>query len=80
MRLSRLKRILICVDQFLNVVIFDGDSDETVSARAYREQQTPKWAWRMAMLDRMFFWEVNHCEESFKWELARRDMPPAYRG
>lgn len=67
------KRVLIWIDQGANVLLLGGWPDETISARAWREQ------WRIRpWIDRLFFWEPNHCEESYKWELARKDLPRGY--
>lgn len=65
--------MLICVDQLVNVFLFNGCPDETLSARAWREQ------WKIRpLIDQLFFWETSHCEESYKWEQARRDLPHSY--
>ena len=73
------KNVLIWLDQGANTIVFGGSPDETVSARCYRQRSIPKWAWRMKFLDRVFFWQTNHCEESFKWEYGRKDMPLVYQ-
>ena len=67
------KRVLIWVDQGANVILLGGWPDETISARAWREN----WRIRPA-IDRLFFWESNHCQASYEWELARRDLPRGY--
>lgn len=67
------KRVLISIDQLANVVVFDGSPDETLSARAWREQ------WKIRpWIDRLFFFEADHCQASYEWERDRRDLPSSY--
>lgn len=73
MKLGYLKRVLISIDQLANVVLFNGWPDETLSARAWREQ----WKIRF-LIDQAFFWEKDHCRQSYLWEQARDDMPKDY--
>ena len=68
------KQVLVALDQLGNVVLFDGWADETISARAYREN----WP-SMKYIDKLFFWEEDHCKQSFYSEMRRMQLPPAYR-
>lgn len=62
------KRVLIAADRLANT-IFCGRVGETLSSRAYRE------GWRIRpLIDGVFFWEVNHCEESYKWDRDNKDF------
>lgn len=67
-------RVLIGVDQLVNIAFWDGEPDETISARAYREKRL-RLMWE---LDRLFFWQSEHCRECYQWELDRRDLPSDY--
>ena len=73
MKLGYTKRVLIGIDQLANVILFNGWPDETLSARAWREQ----WQLRF-LIDGIFFWQRAHCEQSYIWEQARKDLPKDY--
>jgi hypothetical protein len=62
MRPSRYTRTLEALSQLINVVLFDGDSDEMLSSRAYREHWT-RVEW---FLDSIL--GKGHCREAFEWE------------
>lgn len=69
-----IKQLLIAVDQFINV-LFGGWADETISSRLYRtESRAVKY------IDRIFFWEKEHCRQSYLSELSRKQFPPEFRG
>lgn len=68
-----LKNLLIGIDQVFNC-IFMGWSDETFSSRCYRE--FPKL---VPFLDTIFFFDPNHCEESYRSERERRQFPVELR-
>jgi len=54
------------LSQTLNVLIYNGSPDETVSGRSYREGSAGNQVWerRRKVIDRLFFWEKNHCRQS----------------
>lgn len=76
------KNILIGLDQTLNCVIKLSDGygtpDEMLSARAWRlREQHPalrKW------IDRLFFWDANHCQECYEIEQQKLQFVPELRG
>ena len=68
-----MQQILIAIDQLLNTLL-GGMADETLSARAWREQS----AW-VAVIDMLFFWQDNHCLRSYEAEMQRKQMPKEYR-
>ena len=70
----RLKQILIAIDQLANAMI-GGWADETLSSRAWRENRMRL----VAFIDRLFFWDANHCEECFNIEMNREQFPAIYR-
>ena len=76
-----MKQVLIAIDQFINTLCFwlPGGcwADETLSARAWRIRgEYPRLhVW----LDRLFFWDDNHCEESYESERLRLQAPPELR-
>lgn len=76
-----MKQFLIALDQTINTLIWiDGDgfgfADETLSARAWRMRNQSD-AWRV--IDFLFFWDPNHCQESYESELLRKQLPNHYR-
>lgn len=72
-------RVRICFSQLINVVCCNGDPDEMLSARAYRMQHVSRrWAMVRRTFDRMFFWQIDHCHQSYQWEHSRVDIDPEY--
>ena len=69
-----MKQILIAIDQLANAAT-GGWADETLSSRAWREKRTRL----VAFIDRLFFWEKNHCEASYISERERLHLPPEFR-
>ena len=72
MRRSRLARLGTCASQAWNVLWFDGNPDETVSARSWREgmlQGNAKWKARRKRINR-WFREPDHCRRSHEIDLA----------
>ncbi|HEV7458242.1 MAG TPA: hypothetical protein VGN96_15835 [Roseococcus sp.] len=59
----------------LNLLLFNGSPDETLSGRAYRQgvlQQPPsrRWAAYVRWIDRAFFWQPGHCRQSHEQDRA----------
>lgn len=72
------KKVLIAVDQLANALL-SGWPDETLSSRAYRWEQNGMRSWPRRFIDRLFFWESNHCRESYRSEREGRQLPPELR-
>ena len=72
------KKILIAADQFMNAM-FDGWPDETLSSRAFRWEQNGVRKWPRIMIDCLFFWESEHCFQSYLSEREGRQLPPELR-
>jgi hypothetical protein len=72
----------IAVDQLLNTWVSMGGegrgfADETLSARAYRLREVaPQWERR---INRLIFWQPDHCKGAHQSELERKHLPVAYR-
>ena len=66
-------QFLVAVDQLINT-IFGGWADETLSSRAWRHQN-----WQYRFIDRLFFWQKDHCKSSFESEQNRLQLPPEFR-
>ena len=76
---TQIKRILIWLDQGINVVLFFGYQDETLSSRAYRRcRDKNKCIWKN-VIDTLLFFDKNHCYESYQSEVLNRHLPPEFR-
>lgn len=73
---QRLYQILIALDQLANTLIWWGGeswADETLSARAYREQLLVRH-----LINGLFF-DRDHCFDSYRAERLRSQLPEEYR-
>lgn len=79
--LNYVKRVLVSLDQAVNVIILFGREDETVSARCWRLRTVFPWniARRLIDLVALLFRDKNHCEESYQSELQGKQLPKEYR-
>lgn len=73
-----LKRIAIDLGSLgsraLNAFLFGGSTAQTTSARAYIEaRHDPRWARRRDLIDRICFWEDDHCARSWRLEVERAE-------
>lgn len=75
-----MKQVLIAVDQLINTLLA-GHADETLSSRAHRmrEKHHPYWGWTANAIDRLFFWQADHCQQSYESERRRAHLPPSVR-
>lgn len=81
-----MKQSLIAVDQLINTLVWSeaegwGHADETLSARAWRlGKRYPKtWGRFQATVDAVFFWQPEHCYDSYLAEKDRKQLPREYR-
>ena len=79
--MSIFRNILIGLDQTLNCCFrLDGEwgqPDESLSARAFRvREKHPGWA---KWINRVFFWQENHCAAAYRTEVIRAHLPNEYR-
>lgn len=72
------KQVLIALDQFVNTLC-NGWADETLSSRCWRWELNGKRSWPRKLVDALFFWDKNHCRESYESELKRLQSPPELR-
>lgn len=73
------KQFTIAFDQLLNTLT-GGWCDETLSARCYRLQHKHRIArYSMIAIDALFFWQDNHCFDSYINEMHRKHLPIEYR-
>jgi hypothetical protein len=69
--------LAIGFDQLLNVV-FHGQPDETLSARAHRKHLDGRSGWRNA-INWIFFWQADHCLGAYLEEVRRHQYPTHYQ-
>ena len=79
--MSPLKNFLIGIDQAINALVKLSDGygypDEMLSARAWRlREQHPRLR---RGIDRLFFWDKDHCQECYDIEANRAQFPEIYR-
>ena len=72
------KAVLIAADQLVNALLA-GWPDETLSSRAWRWEQNGVRSWPRRFIDRLFFWEEQHCQQSYISEREGRQIPPELR-
>ena len=62
---SRIKRLLLVIDQLGNVLFWNGSQDETISSHIHRRIESGTATWfdkKLCCLLKKF--ESNHCEKS----------------
>ncbi|MFZ5762822.1 MAG: pseudouridine synthase [Thermodesulfobacteriota bacterium] len=74
-----MKQLAIAMDQLLNALC-GGWADETLSARMWRHRTLPGWRQARKIVDQLFFWQPNHCYQSWVNEKERKQLPRDYRG
>lgn len=72
------KSVFIAADQLVNALLA-GWPDETLSSRAWRWEQNGVRSWPRRFIDRLFFWEKQHCFQSYQSEREGRQLPPEFR-
>ena len=72
-------QVAIALDQLCNALA-GGWADETFSARCWRLRNNGKgWALARAFVDAVFFFDPEHCKESYESERTGRQLPPELR-
>ena len=62
---SRIKRLLLVIDQLVNVLFWNGSQDETISSHIHRRIESGTATWfdkKLCCLLKKL--ESNHCEKS----------------
>lgn len=73
-----MKQILIAFDQLCNTLL-GGMADETLSARAYRLEKERNRPWPRRIIDAIFFFDPQHCQQSYGSEVLRKQLPKGYK-
>ena len=70
--------LAIAIDQLFNA-IFCGEPDETLSSRAYRLDKERGKKLPRFLIDTLFFFDKDHCYQSYLSEIERKQLPPQMR-
>jgi hypothetical protein len=79
--LARFAEMLIAAgSRVVNAAVFGGSTHQTLSARAFIDGMTsPKWAKRRSVIDRVFWFQPDHCKTAWAAEVtaARKTLARA---
>lgn len=80
---ERILNVLIAIDQLVWVLITlgKGSPDETMSAAAWRLEKEGKLGGKIfrPIIDKIFFFDPNHCEGAHRAELRRAQLHHSYK-
>lgn len=74
-----IKNVFIWIDQGINTIILFGYPDETLSSRFYRLHRDGICKYPMIILDKILFFDKNHCYNSYLSEKLNRQLPSEFR-
>lgn len=58
--------------RLVNLIIFNGTMHQTLSARTHTEAHFDEgWKRQEEIINKIFFWEPNHCEKAWEDEVCR---------
>ena len=60
-------RVFDTLSQLLNVWLLNGDANESISGRSYREG----WTVAVLVIDTLLFFDRDHCRNAYLADLAR---------
>lgn len=66
-------QVLVALDQLVNTLC-GGMADETLSSRAHRRRLRGKPCLANA-IDKLFWWQEEHCKTAYESEMARQHLP-----
>ena len=67
---QQLPRIAAWGSQGVNCNLLGGHQDQTVSARAYLNRNRRGWRVAYRALNAVFFWQEDHCRDSWLADVA----------
>ena len=73
-----LRHNLTALTQLLNTLL-GGYPDESTSSRAHRQQHKLRWRVARRVINGLFFWQADHCEQAYLEELRYRQTDPDIR-
>lgn len=68
--MSYLTRVAAWLSQGINCVLLNGSPDQTVSARAYLNKDIEPWTSAYHFINKLFFWQNNHCKKSYEADVS----------
>lgn len=74
-----LKNILIALDQFLGVLFLRTEPDMTISAQAWLWHIQGKRSWPYRFINWLFWFQPNHCQDSYESERKGSHLPEELR-
>lgn len=74
-----LKNVMIALDQALGVILLNNEPDMTISAQAWLWHIQGKRSWPYRLIDKIFWWQPNHCLESYRSEENGSQLPEELR-
>lgn len=73
-------RLALAIDQLLNVLICNGEPDETMSSAAYRMERDGRfWGFMRPVIDALFWFQTDHCRKAYESELLRLQYAAEFR-
>ena len=75
---------LLLIDQAFGLLVSTahkekGWADLCLSANAYRWEQANVRKFYRVWIDRLFFWQKEHCKASYEYEVQHKHLPPDMR-
>jgi len=67
---TQLRRIAAWLSQGVNCILLGGHHDVTVSARAYLSRNRRGWRLVYRVANAVFFWQDDHCRDSYLADVA----------
>ena len=75
-----LLRLLLAIDQLLNVLICNGEPDETASSACWRMERDGRfWGFMRPVIDRLFWFQPGHCQRAYEAELLRQQYADEFQ-
>lgn len=69
-----LQKLFLLLSALGNVLFFDGDAEESISARAWRQRKDSVWGARRERIDRALRrFGADHCRRVHNAQIARED-------
>lgn len=65
-RPNKFIRVFDAISQLCNVLFLDGDANESMSGRSFRQS----W-WSEKLINYLVFWEKDHCRLAYYADLER---------
>ena len=64
--------LISLISRTINATVYTGSMHQTLSARAHIESRTSEvWSRREKRINKLFFWQDNHCAEAWSSEVTR---------